>query len=125
MLTNTDCTLYHFNRTTQGYDRYYLSAVMWQESRTEKIRKQGVLISDDVNIYVPREIAVFPKCTESMDMAVKGNIDFAFDNTSQKTVSDSLKVFNGLYPDKVTVHTYEDKNYSVGSQLDHIKLIAR
>lgn len=125
MLTNTDCTLYHFNKTTQGYDRYYLSAVMWQESRTEKIGKHGVLVSDDVNIYVPKEITVFPKCTESMDMAVKGNIDFAFDNTSPKTVSDSLKVFNGLYPDKVTVHTYEDKNYSVGSQLDHIKLIAR
>ena len=53
MLTNTDCTLYHFNKTTQGYDRYYLSAVMWQESRTEKIGKHGVLVSDDVNIYVP------------------------------------------------------------------------
>ena len=92
---------------------------------TRKIGKHGVLVSDDVNIYVPREIAVFPKCRESMDMAVKGNIDFAFDNTSPKTVSDSLKVFNSLYPDKVTVHTYEDKNYSVGSQLDHIKLIAR
>ena len=37
MLTNTDCTLYHFNKLTQGYDRYYLSAVMWQESRTQKI----------------------------------------------------------------------------------------
>lgn len=125
MLTNTDCTLYHFNKLTQGYDRYYLSTVMWQESRTQKIGKQGVIVSDDVNIYVPKEIAVFPKCTESMDMVVKGNIDFIFDNTSQKTISDSLKIFNGLYPDKVTVHTYEDKNYSVGSQLDHIKLTAR
>ena len=125
MLTNTDCTLYHFNKLTQGYDRYYLSAVMWQESRTEKIRKQGVLISDDVNIYVQREIAVFPKCTESMDMAVKGNIDFIFDNTSQKTVSESLKEFNHTYPDSVTVLTYEDKRYSVNEQLDHIKLTAR
>ena len=125
MLTNTDCTLYHFNKLTQGYDRYYLSAVMWQESRTQKIGKQGVIVSDDVNIYVPRENALFPKCELAKDMLVKGNIDFAFDNTSPKTVSDSLKVFNSLYPDKVTVHTYEDKNYSVGSQLDHIKLIAR
>ena len=125
MLTNTDCTLYHFNKLTQGYDRYYLSAVMWQESRTEKIGKHGVLVSDDVNIYVPREIAVFPKCTESVDMAVKGNIDFVFDNTSQKTVSESLREFNRLYPDSVTVLTYEDKRYSVNEQLDHIKLTAR
>ena len=125
MLTNTDCTLYHFNKAAQGYDRYYISAVMWQESRTQKIGKQGVIVSDDVNIYVPKEIATFPRCELAKDMLVKGNIDFAFDNTSPKTVSDSLKVFNSLYPDKVTVHTYEDKNYSVGSQLDHIKLIAR
>ena len=125
MLTNTDCTLYHFNKAAQGYDRYYISAVMWQESRTQKISRQGVVVSDDVNIYVPRENALFPKCELAKDMLVKGNIDFAFDNTSPKTVSDSLKVFNSLYPDKVTVHTYEDKNYSVGSQLDHIKLIAR
>ena len=125
MLTNTDCTLYHFNKLTQGYDRYYLSAVMWQESRTQKIGKQGVIVSDDVNIYVPKEIATFPKCELTRDMLVKGNIDFIFDNTSQKTVSESLKEFNHTYPESVTVLTYEDKNYSVGSQLDHIKLIAR
>ena len=125
MLTNTDCTLYHFNKLTQGYDRYYLSAVMWQESRTEKIGKQGVIVSDDVNIYVPKEIATFPKCELTRDMLVKGNIDFIFDNTSQKTVSESLKEFNHTYPESVTVLTYEDKNYSVGSQLDHIKLTAR
>ena len=47
MLTNTDCTLYHFNRTTQGYDRYYLSAVMWQESRTEKILPKGVAYAEE------------------------------------------------------------------------------
>ena len=125
MLTNTDCTLYHFNKLTQGYDRYYLSAVMWQESRTQKIGKQGVIVSDDVNIYVPRENALFPKCELAKDMLVKGNIDFVFDNTSQKTVSESLREFNHTYPESVTVLTYEDKNYSVGSQLDHIKLIAR
>ena len=125
MLTNTDCTLYHFNKLTQGYDRYYLSAVMWQESRTEKIGKNGVLVSDDVSIYVPKEIATFPRCELAKDILVKGNIDFVFDNTSQKNVSDSLREFNRLYPDSVTVLTYEDKRYSVNEQLDHIKLIAR
>ena len=125
MLTNTDCTLYHFNKLTQGYDRYYLSAVMWQESRTQKISRQGVVVSDDVNIYVPREIATFPRCELAKDILVKGNIDFVFDNTSQKNVSDSLREFNRLYPDSVTVLTYEDKRYSVNEQLDHIKLIAR
>ena len=125
MLTNTDCTLYHFNKLTQGYDRYYLSAVMWQESRTQKISRQGVVVSDDVNIYVPRENALFPKSELAKDMLVKGNIDFVFDNTSQKTVSESLREFNRLYPDSVTVLTYEDKRYSVNEQLDHIKLTAR
>lgn len=125
MLTNTDCTLYHFNKLTQGYDRYYLSAVMWQESRTQKISRQGVVVSDDVNIYVPRENALFPKNELAKDMLVKGNIDFVFDNTSQKTVSESLREFNRLYPDSVTVLTYEDKRYSVNEQLDHIKLTAR
>ena len=125
MLTNTDCTLYHFNKAAQGYDRYYISVVMWQESRTQKIGKQGVIVSDDVNIYVPKEIATFPRCELAKDILVKGNIDFVFDNTSQKTVSESLREFNHTYPESVTVLTYEDKRYSVNEQLDHIKLIAR
>ena len=98
---------------------------MWQESRTQKIGKQGVIVSDDVNIYVPKEIATFPRCELAKDILVKGNIDFVFDNTSQKNVSDSLREFNRLYPDSVTVLTYEDKRYSVNEQLDHIKLTAR
>ena len=91
MLTNTDCTLYHFNKAAQGYDRYYISAVMWQESRTQKISRQGVVVSDDVNIYVPRENALFPNCEIAKDMLVKCNINFGFDYKSKKNVSESIR----------------------------------
>lgn len=123
MLTNTDCTLYHSNST--GYDRYYISAVMWQENRALKIDKQGLLTSDDITIYIPSKNAPQVEFKATKDILVKGNCTFEFNNSTQQTVSESMKQFRSRYPEFVVINAVADKQYSVNADLNHIKLTAR
>ncbi len=125
MITNTDCTLYNFNSITQGFDRYYISAVMWQENRAAKVTKQGLQSSDGVNIYIPSENIPDIQVTVTKDILVQGNCDFKFDNSTQQTVSESLKQLKKDYPKYVTVHTVDNKQYGNLPGLSHIKLVAR
>lgn len=125
MITNTDCTLYNFNSFTQGFDRYYISAVMWQENRAAKVTKQGLQSSDGVNIYIPSENMHGLLVTVTKDILVQGNCDFEFDNSTQQTISESLKQFKKDYPQSVTVHTVDNKQYGNLPELSHIKLVAR
>ena len=56
----------------------------------------------------------------AQDMIVKGECDFVFDNTDQKSVSESMKKFNGSY--KVhTIMSVDIKDYGSKS-LQHIKI---
>ena len=123
MLTNTDCTLYNFNGI--GYDRHYISAVMWVENRALKVGKQGLLPTDGIQVYIPPKNAPQVKYEATRDMLVKGRCNFVFDNTSQQTVSESMKQFRVEYPDFVVITAIEDKQYSVTSVINHIKLTAR
>lgn len=125
MITNTDCTAYCYNKSTQGYDRHYIPAVMWQEQRTQKTSKQGIIISDGITIYIPKENATGVKFEGSKDILVKGYCNFKFDNSNQKSISDSLKQFRLEYPEFVVVNTVAEKTYSFNKSLSHIKLIAR
>lgn len=125
MITNTDITAYCYNKATQGYDRHYISAVMWQEQRTQKTGKQGTIISDGITVYIPYENAIQLKFEGSKDILVKGCCNFEFDNSSKESVSDSFKQFRLEYPEFVVVNTVAEKTYSFNKSLSHIKLIAR
>lgn len=122
MITNTNCTLYQFNGI--GYDRIYIPAVMWQEHRSASVSKQGLQSADGVVIFIPKENA--PKTASyspTKDIIIKGACSFTFDNSSQKTVSDSLKVLRTQYQ-HFTVMTIDNKLYGSES-LQHIKITAR
>lgn len=122
MITNSDCTLYQFNG--KGYDRLYISAVMWQEHRSGSVSKQGFQSADGIVIFIPKEnVPKTASYNPTKDIIVKGNCNFTFDNSSEKTVSESLKALRSKHQ-YFTVMTIDNKLY--GSQsLQHIKITAR
>lgn len=124
MITNTDCTIYAYNEATQGYDRHYINAVMWQEQRTEKVLKTGIEISDGITIYIPKN-TISIDLTGNKNIFVQGCCPFEFDNSSQKTISDSLKQFKIQYPDFVVAYEIASKFYARNQNLSHIKILAR
>lgn len=122
MITNTDCTLYQFNGT--GYDRIYISAVMWQEHRSGSVSKQGFQSADGIVIFIPKEnIPKTASQNPTKDIIIKGNCNFTFDNLSEKTVSESLKKLRTEHQ-YFTAMSIDSKLYGSES-LQHIKITAR
>ena len=122
MITNSDCTLYKFNGI--GYDRLYISAVMWQEHRSASVSKQGLQSADGVVIFIPKDNAPnISSYNPTKDIIIKGNCSFTFDNLSQQTVSESLKALRSKHQ-YFAVMSIDSKLYGSES-LQHIKITAR
>lgn len=118
MLTNADCTVY--THRDVGYDRHVVKDVYWLDNRGRTITKNGIQSSDSVTVYMYSDTAV-PK-NAGKDLLVKGISGFEFDNSTQQSVSESLKEFRKKHPDFVTVTAISD--YRFGS-LPHIEISAR
>jgi len=95
MLKNADCTLYRYNKATQGYDRYFIQGVYWSENKAGNVLKSGLQSADSTTVYIYNDY-VLPE-TPTKDMLVKGDCRFVFDNASPQTVSASMKEFSKLY----------------------------
>lgn len=93
MLTNADCTLYKFENG--GYRRYEILNVYWNENRSGNVLKSGLQTVDSTSVYLYSD-SVLPNAN-AKDMLVKGICDFEFDNTSQKTISESMNRFRSNY----------------------------
>ncbi len=123
MLTNTSATLYKFNGT--GFDRFFISAVFWYDSNQARVTKSGLNSAAQASIFIPLKSITSdntPK-TPSKDMFVKGNCEFEFDNTSQKTVSERMKEFRGKY-EFVTISDIEEKLYG-SKHMRHVLVLCR
>lgn len=117
MYTNTDITLYHGDPNT-GFTRYPITGItsdkgaFWDDVKQSNIIKTGMSTVDSVAVFIPignmpAEVTGF---NTGKDLIAKGNIDFQFDNTSLKTISESLtalKANNRV----VTVSVADDKTY--------------
>lgn len=114
MLTNADITLFE----KENYTRHFIEDVYFNDSRGQTVTKNGIQISDSVVIYIYSD-GYFPK---SGDIIVKNRCDFEFDDSSQKTISESMKRFREKYPDFAVVKTVN--NYKFGG-LTHIEITAR
>lgn len=121
MQTNTDCTVYRYNSDTQGFDRIYIPAVMWQESKAANILKSGLQSADSTIIYMDKAYAEKAPKTPAKDMLVKGNCLFCFDNTSPQKISESMRAFTKAHS-FVTASSIDEKLYG---NLQHIKVSAR
>lgn len=121
MIANTDCTVYRYDAITGGFDRHYISDVMWQESKASNVLKSGLQSADSTTVYIPPEHAKKAPQTASKDMLIKGNCGFVFDNTSPQSISKSLMDFRKRHS-FVTVMVIDCKDYG---SLQHIKISAR
>ncbi len=121
MLTNSDCTVYRYNKLTQGFDRLYIPAVMWQESKASNVAKSGMQSSGVVSVFIDSAYARSAPQTTAKDMLVKGNCPFEFDNRDEQSISNSMKAFRAEYS-FVTVASIAD--YLFGS-LPHVEITAK
>ena len=120
MLTNADCTLYLYDKSSGGFTRHAIKGVYWLDGRGGTITKNGIQSADSVTVYIYSD-KVIPKTTNK-DMIVRGIVDYEFDNTSQQTISASLKEFKAAHPEAVTVTAIN--NYMHGG-LPHYEINAR
>ncbi|MFR2137235.1 MAG: DUF6751 family protein [Pseudoruminococcus massiliensis] len=119
MLKNADCTLYLYNKATQGFTRHIINGVYWRENKAGNVLRSGLQTADSTTIYLYSD-DVKP-LTVAKDMLVRGVCDFDFDNTNQQTISESMKNFKNTY-NAVTVMSIDD--YMFGS-LPHIEISAK
>lgn len=95
MLKNADCTLYLYNKATQGFTRHIINGVYWRENKAGNVLRSGLQTADSTTIYLYSD-DVKP-LTVAKDMLVRGICDFDFDNTNQQTISESMKNFKNTY----------------------------
>lgn len=114
MLSNADVTFY----SAKNYTRHIASKAYFTDSRGQTVRKNGIEISDAVSVYLYTDEYV----PTVGDIIVKGIVNFEFDNTSQKTVSESMKEFREMFPEFAVVKSVSD--YKFGG-LPHIEITAR
>ena len=120
MYTNADITLY---ACPDGkYTRYPIKGVFWEDIKQANIIKSGLVNADAVRLFIPA--ANLPggiKFTAGKDLIVKGIIDYEIDNTSQQTISASLKTMRETYDRVATVSVVDDKLYG-SPRMQHIQL---
>ncbi|MBO5198056.1 MAG: hypothetical protein J6B85_05990 [Lachnospiraceae bacterium] len=124
MYTNSDVTLYLYRKEkeTEWYERHAVNEVFWDDVRQANYSKTGLVNTDSVLLVIPLsgmggEPILF---TPGKDLAVKGIIDFEFDHTDEKTISESLRRLKERYH-PVTVMSVDEKLY--GSPcMQHIEL---
>lgn len=114
MLKNADCTVYE----KDSFVRHVIENVYWNDSRGQTVTKNGIQISDSVLVYIYDD-DYLPK---SGDIIVKGIVNFEFDSSSQKSVSDSMKIFREQFPGFAVVKNVNDCRYG---GLPHIEVTAK
>ncbi len=124
MMINADCTLYKYDKDTQGYTRHEIRGVYWRSSQQANILKSGLSSCDGTTVYIYKSSINGDNVPETpqKDMLVKGIAEFEFDNTSQQTVSSSMKLFREQYPQFVTVGSIDNMLYG---GLPHIEVSAK
>lgn len=115
MFTNADCTVY-FSRNG-GFTRQAIPNVFWSESKQSNVLKTGMTSADAVKLMIPMSSADNLVFTQGKDIVLKGIIDYEFDNTSQKTVSESRKALE-LLGSVYTINIVDDKRYG-STRMNH------
>lgn len=108
-------TVYHF--ADNKYTREVITNVFWDNVKQSNVLKSGVVTADSVKIIIPTEEDI--EFEGSKDIVVKGELTYEFDNTSQQTISNSIKHLKDNYKDVVTVNVVDSKLFG---GLSHIQL---
>lgn len=119
MICTADCTV--FVALEKGFERRYIPECHLVENLSSDVEKTGQRRSDTVTVYIPPEYKHLCPENSDRDMIVKGKCDFVFDNTDEKTVSDSMREFWKRH-EFFTVKEIVQKLY--GNSTSHIKVVA-
>ncbi len=115
LVTNADITL--FERDT--FVKHVFNDVHYSDQRSRKFAKDGMKSDGAASIHVfavnSPDASYVPKIG---DIVIKGVSNFKFDDTSEKSVSESMAEFRRLYPDYGTINSVEIKVY--GTLPDYI-----
>lgn len=122
MICTSDCTV--FIALEKGFESRYIPECHWVENLSSDVLKTGQTKSDTVTVYIPSEYSAFAPKSTDRDMVVKGKCDFVFDNTDDKTVSESMREFRKQHK-CFTVKEIDSKLYIYSSNVSHIKVVAR
>lgn len=128
MLTEESCTIYLKNGS--GFDRYFVPACHWQESKASNVLKSGMQNADGLTVYIfVKDIdaalsdALQTRRNAAEDLIVPGECNFTFDSSTPQAASQSLKTLNSQY-DVHTVMSLDRLLYG-SKALRHFKLSAR
>lgn len=133
----SSCTVFRHN-DSGGFDRFYIAQCHWQENKARNVLKSGMQNADGVTVYVPLNSVkitpselflpdnIYPSAETlpafaAKDIIVKGKCTFLFDNSSQQSISESLKTLQKQY-ECHTVMSIDKKLYGI---LQHVKISAR
>ena len=119
MMVNADCTLYRYNKDTGGYDRFLIPSVYWHESKGGNTLKSGLQTVHSTTVFIYASDTL-PE-TPTKDILVKGSCPFHFDNTSEKSISESFSSFRKQHK-FVTVMSVDDCNFG---SLPHWEITAK
>ena len=121
MLTNADITYYSCDKDGK-YTRHEIYGVHWEDVKQANVLKSGLTSVETVKIFIP--VDSLPggfKFNAGKDIVVKGITDFEFDNTSQQTISASLKTLKEQNDKVLTASIVDDKLYG-SPWMQHVQL---
>ena len=119
VLTNGSCTVYH-QTESGGYDREFIPACFWMDSRGASVSTGGVVSEVGVIVYIPEAHA--PKLIAQKDIIVRGNCPHVFSGGTPAEISQIFARLRAAY-ELATVTAVYDKCY--GGALRHIKVTAK
>ena len=120
MIYNGAITVYRI-QDGGGFERCFIPECFASENKGASASQTGFADASAFVAYIPVKYAALAPQTAAKDIVVKGNCPIAFDNTSPKTISESLKALRAS-GDMYTVKSIGDRLY--GFSLRHIKVVA-
>ena len=120
MTMDDSATLYRYRETDGGYDRFFIPACYWMETRGASVATGAVRAGETATIYIPEAYAkgVVPQ----RDLFVRGNCPFVFDNSSPVMISASLTALSEAYGVVTAVEVIDRLH---GHALRHIEVHAK
>lgn len=118
MKPNADITLYKIE--DGKYIRQAITGVYWFAVQQSNVNKSGLTNADRISIHIPISSAESLEIATNKDLVVKGISELEFDNTDQRTQSESLRELKALH-EVFTITAFDPKLYG-SKRLQHYEL---
>lgn len=62
-----------YREITDGYERYFLDGVLWEDRQGEAVEKSGLADANSLTLYIPLSVGFRP---QKGDFALKGKVEY-------------------------------------------------